>query len=120
MATTGATGSTRVDTPRTNGSAAGSRERNHETKAAIKTTEFWAMLGLVVTILVSAALINGGDNGTDEFIAKQAWLYVSILGGATSSPAASRSRAATSPTPTTTRLISPSVSATATTIARPT
>ena len=26
--------------------------------------------------------INGGDNGTDEFIAKQAWLYVSILGGA--------------------------------------
>ena len=33
------------------------------------------MLGLVVTILVSAALINGGDNGADEFIAKQAWLY---------------------------------------------
>lgn len=40
------------------------------------------MVGLVVTILVSAALINGGDNGTDEFIAKQAWLYVSILGTA--------------------------------------
>ena len=70
------------------------------------------MIGLVVTILVSAALINGGDNGTDEFIAKQAWLYVSILGGATSSPAVSRSRAATSPTPTTTRLISQSASAT--------
>jgi threonine dehydrogenase-like Zn-dependent dehydrogenase len=32
------------------------------------------------TILVSAAVINGGDNGTDEFIARQAWLYVSILG----------------------------------------
>ena len=53
-----------------------------ETKAAFKTTEFWAMLGLIVTILVSAAVINGGDNGTDEFIARQAWLYVSILGGA--------------------------------------
>ena len=53
-----------------------------ETKAAFKTTEFWAMLGLVVAILVSAAAIKGGDNGTDQFIAKQAWLYVSILGGA--------------------------------------
>src|SRR5687767_5765186 len=82
MATTGATGSTRVDTPRTNGLRARIAERNHETKAAIKTTEFWAMLGLVVAILASAALIKGGDNGTDEFIAKQAWLYVSILGGA--------------------------------------
>ena len=53
-----------------------------ETKAAFKTTEFWAMIGLVVAILVSAAAIKGGDNGTDEFIARQAWLYVSILGGA--------------------------------------
>ena len=53
-----------------------------ETKQAFKTTEFWAMLGLVVAILVSAAVINGGDNGTDEFIARHAWLYVSILGGA--------------------------------------
>ena len=51
-----------------------------ETKQAFKTTEFWAMLGLVVAILVSAAVIKGGDDGTDQFIAKQAWLYVSILG----------------------------------------
>jgi hypothetical protein len=53
-----------------------------ETKQAFKTTEFWAMLGLVAAILVSAAVIKGGDDGTDQFIAKQAWLYVSILGGA--------------------------------------
>ena len=51
-----------------------------ETKQAFKTTEVWAMLGLVVAILVSAAVIKGGDDGTDQFIAKQAWLYVSILG----------------------------------------
>ena len=38
------------------------------------------MVGLIVAILISAAVINGGDNGTDEFIARQAWLYVSILG----------------------------------------
>jgi hypothetical protein len=53
-----------------------------ETKQAFKTTEFWAMLGLVLAILVSAAAIKGGDKSTDQFIAKQAWLYVSILGGA--------------------------------------
>ena len=81
MATSGATGSTRVDTPRRTVRAT-IGERNHETKAALKTTEFWAMVGLIVAILVSAALIDGGDNGTDEFIARNAWLYVSILGGA--------------------------------------
>lgn len=62
------------------GSAA--RRLATETKQAFKTTEFWAMLALVVSILVSAAVIKGGDDGTDQFIARQAWLYVSILGGA--------------------------------------
>ena len=81
MATTGATGS-RADTRRSNGVRARLTDRNHETKASFKTTEFWAMVVLVVTILVSAALIDGGDNGTDEFIARNAWLYVSIIAGA--------------------------------------
>ena len=58
------------------------RRLSTETKAAFKTTEFWAMIALIVAILVSAALIDGGDNGTDQFIARQAWLYVAILGGA--------------------------------------
>ena len=54
-----------------------------ETKQAFKTTEFWAMVGVIVAILVSAAVINGGDTGgTDEFVAKQAWLYVAIVAGA--------------------------------------
>jgi hypothetical protein len=53
-----------------------------ETKQAFKTTEFWAMVGLVAAILISAAVIKGGDDGTDQFIARHAWLYVSILGGA--------------------------------------
>jgi len=82
LATTGATGNTRVDTARATGIRARVAERNHETKASFKTTEFWAMVVLVVSILVSAALINGGDNGTDEFIARNAWLYVSIIAGA--------------------------------------
>jgi hypothetical protein len=59
------------------------RRLRTETKQAFKTTEFWAMVGVVVAILVSAAAINGGDTGgTDEFIARQAWLYVAIVAGA--------------------------------------
>jgi uncharacterized membrane protein YcjF (UPF0283 family) len=55
------------------------RRLTTETKAAFKTTEFWAMVVVIVGILVSAAAINGGDNTTDEFIARQAWLYVAIV-----------------------------------------
>jgi uncharacterized membrane protein YcjF (UPF0283 family) len=75
---------TRAPAVHDNGAKAGNRARRliTETKAAFKTTEFWAMLGLVVAILVSAAVIKGGDDGTDQFIARHAWLYVAILGGA--------------------------------------
>jgi hypothetical protein len=57
------------------------RRLTTETKHALKTTEFWAMVGVIVAILISAAVINGGDTapGTDEFIARQAWLYVAIV-----------------------------------------
>ena len=78
MATTGA--ASRELDARGNGVSRIARRLATETKQAFKTTEFWAMVGLVLAILVSAAVINGGDNGTDEFIARQAWLYVSILG----------------------------------------
>jgi uncharacterized membrane protein len=54
-----------------------------ETKASLKTSEFWAMVAVIIGILVSAAAIKGGDTGgTDEFIARQAWLYVAIVAGA--------------------------------------
>jgi hypothetical protein len=57
------------------------RRLSTETKHALKTTEFWAMVAVIVAILVSAAAINGGDTapGSDEFIARQAWLYVAIV-----------------------------------------
>jgi hypothetical protein len=59
------------------------RRLTTETKQAFKTTEFWGMVGVIAAILVSAAVIKGGDtNGTDEFIARQAWLYVAIVAGA--------------------------------------
>ena len=73
-------GSVRTDTVRHPGVV---RRLTTETKQAFKTTEFWAMVGIVVAILVSAAAIKGGDtSGTDEFIARQAWLYVAIVAGA--------------------------------------
>jgi hypothetical protein len=59
------------------------RRLTTETKQAFKTTEFWAMVGVIAAILISAAVIKGGDTrGTDEFIARQAWLYVAIVAGA--------------------------------------
>ena len=76
-------------------------ERDHETKASFKTSEFWAMIRPRRDPVSSAPhFINGGDDGADEFVTKQAWLYVAILGArATSSPEALPSRAATSRTP---------------------
>ncbi len=58
-----------------------SRRLTTETKSSLKTTEFWAMVVVIVAILVSAAAITGGDTapGSDEFIARQAWLYVAIV-----------------------------------------
>jgi hypothetical protein len=60
-----------------------SQRLSTETKHSFKTTEFAGMVAVIVGILISAAVIKGGDTGgTDEFIARQAWLYVSIVAGA--------------------------------------
>ena len=81
MATRGATGSTRVDSSRRTGVRARIAERNHETKAAFKTTEFWAMVAIVVSILIASWVVGDGEGGGgDAFPAVRAWLYVSILG----------------------------------------
>ena len=59
MATHSATG---ADTQRSGAVSRAMRRLATETKQAFKTTEFWAMVALVVAILASAALIKGGDN----------------------------------------------------------
>jgi hypothetical protein len=60
-----------------------SQRLDTETKHSLKTTEFFGMVAVILGILISAAVIKGGDTGgTDEFIARQAWLYVSIVAGA--------------------------------------
>jgi len=59
------------------------RRLTTETKDAKKTTEFKLTVGVILLILISAFMIKGGDTeGGDEFIARQAWLYVAILTGA--------------------------------------
>jgi hypothetical protein len=56
-----------------------SRRLSTETKAAFKTTEFVAMVGIVAGILISAAVIKATSGHRDLFTAAQAWLYVSIV-----------------------------------------
>ena len=54
-----------------------------ETKHALKTTEFWAMVAVVAGILIAAWFVGQGDgNGNadvDAFQAQRAWLYVAIV-----------------------------------------
>ena len=57
--------------------------RTTETKQAFKSTEFWAMVAVIVGILVSAAVITGGaTSGGDAFTSRQAWLYAAIVASA--------------------------------------
>jgi hypothetical protein len=69
---------------RTQGSEAALRRLTTETKQSFKTTEFWAMVAIIVGILIAAAVVGQGDgNGkanVDAFPAVRAWLYVAIVG----------------------------------------
>src|SRR3954465_6533736 len=54
-----------------------------ETKHSTKTTEFWAMVAVIVGILIASWIVGQGDgNGNsnvDAFPAQRAWLYVAIV-----------------------------------------
>ena len=54
-----------------------SRRLSTETKAAFKTTEFFAFIAVLIGVLVAAAVIDESDVG--GFGARQAWLYATIL-----------------------------------------
>src|ERR671921_944279 len=80
MATHSASG---ADVPRTDGALGrASRRLATETKQAFKTTEFWAMLALVVAILIAGNSIEAAEGGPDIFAADKVWLYITILGSA--------------------------------------
>jgi hypothetical protein len=80
MATHSATG---VDTRRRGGALSrATRRLATETKQAFKTTEFWAMVALVVAVLIAGNSIESAEGGPDIFGADKVWLYVTILGSA--------------------------------------
>jgi hypothetical protein len=58
------------------------RRISTETKASFKTTEFFAMLGVIAGILIAAASIGASEGHPDKFIGSQAWLYVAIVASA--------------------------------------
>jgi hypothetical protein len=54
-----------------------------ETKQAFKTTEFWAMVAIVASILIASWIVDeSGSGGGDAFPAVRAWLYVAIVAAA--------------------------------------
>jgi hypothetical protein len=80
MSATGATRGTHDSLPDRGVSARlqdSSRRLATETKAAFKTTEFFAFLAAVAGVLIAAGMVDEANNG--GFGAKQAWLYVTIL-----------------------------------------
>jgi len=50
-----------------------------ETKAAFKTTEFYAFLAVLAGLLIAGNTIEGKDGGADYFAADKIWLYVTLL-----------------------------------------
>lgn len=49
-----------------------------ETKAALKTTEFYVFLLISAAILIASAVTDNGDDG-QGFGADHAWMYVSFV-----------------------------------------
>jgi hypothetical protein len=53
------------------------RRLSTETKAAFKTTEFFAYLAVLAGVLIAGAVIDEADAG--GYGARQVWLYATIL-----------------------------------------
>ena len=57
----------------------GIRRLSTETKAAFKTTEFFAYLAVVIGLLIAGNTVEGQEGGADYFAADKVWLYVTLL-----------------------------------------
>ena len=55
------------------------RRLSTETKAAFKTTEFFAYLAVVVGLLIAGNTVEGQEGGPDYFAADKVWLYITLL-----------------------------------------
>jgi hypothetical protein len=66
-----------TDRPRSQTSSRTSAYRESETKLSLKTTEFWAMAGVIATILVAAAVSDSlGDVRAWTLVAGVAAAYI--------------------------------------------
>ena len=53
------------------------RRLTTETKAAVKTTEFFAFLAVLAGLLIAGLVADGGERG--GFSPEEVWLYATIL-----------------------------------------
>jgi hypothetical protein len=68
-------GGARADRPR---HRTGTTRLTTETKAAFKTTEFYAFVAVLAGILIAGAVVDDAD-GSLDFGATRVWLYATIL-----------------------------------------
>ena len=76
-----ATDVTQQTTRRTgeHGIGATARRLTTETKAAFKTTEFYAYVVVLLGVLIAGAVTKAGNGHDDRFLASDVWLYATIL-----------------------------------------
>jgi hypothetical protein len=53
--------------------------RSTETKAAFKTTEFFAYIAVLAGILIAGLVTKAGDGHDDRLQSGQVWLYITLL-----------------------------------------
>jgi hypothetical protein len=70
---------TRPHQPANQGIASTARRLTTETKAALKTTEFYSYLVVLAGLLLAGLLTKAGDGHDDRLQADQVWLYATIL-----------------------------------------
>jgi hypothetical protein len=78
MATREATTNDRM-TPRVETRTRGVRRLVTETKAAVKTTEFYAYIVVLAGILIAGLATSTGSGHDDRLVANHVWLYATIL-----------------------------------------
>jgi hypothetical protein len=66
-------------TPRAETRPSGLRRLVTETKAAVKTTEFYAYIVVLAGILIAGLATKAGTGHDDRLLANHVWLYATIL-----------------------------------------
>lgn len=66
-------------TPRVEPRTRGISRLATETKAAFKTTEFYAYLAVLVGLMIAGLATKTGTGHDDRLVSNQVWLYATIL-----------------------------------------